>query len=307
MKRFITFILAGFFVLFHLSLQGQSMTDLRLNELLIVNTDDYQDNYGEHNGWFEIFNTGYGTVDIGGCYLSNDPDNLKMYTIPRGDILTRIKPRQHILFWADSKPHRGSFHVNFTLEESSVLILTSSDGTTVLDMVTVPANLKPNQSYGRIVDGEGSYGAVSDNSGWDVLSRTSPSTNNHSLDGKSRSEQMKETDPFGWIMAIMAMTVVFLSLVMLFLVFKGTGNIALRWSQKKADAYHKNKTKKVSLAETSGETFAAISMALHLYANEAEVHDIENTILTIEQVRRNYSPWSSKFHSMRKPPVMRKK
>lgn len=307
MKRYLTFILAGFFVLFHLSLQGQSMTDLRLNELLVVNTDDYQDNFGEHNGWFEIFNTGYGTVDIGGCYLSNDPDNLKMYTIPRGDILTRIKPRQHILFWADNKPHRGSFHVNFTLEESKVLILTSSDGSTVLDKVTLPANLTPNMSYGRLVDGEGSSGMESDNTGWGVLSRTSPSTNNHSLDGKSRSEQMKETDPFGWIMAIMAMSVVFSSLVLLFLVFKGTGKIALRWSQKKADAYHKNKTKKVSLAETSGETFAAISMALHLYANEAEVHDIENTILTIEQVRRNYSPWSSKFHSMRRPPVMRKK
>ncbi len=73
MKRYITFILAGFFVLFHLSLQGQSMTDLRLNELLIVNTDDYQDNYGEHNGWFEIFNTGYGTAheNIGGVYYHN--------------------------------------------------------------------------------------------------------------------------------------------------------------------------------------------------------------------------------------------
>jgi len=305
MKRYITFILAGFFVLFHLSLQGQSMTDLRLNELLIVNTDDYQDNYGEHNGWFEIFNTGYGTVDIGGCYLSNDPDNLKMYTIPRGDILTRIKPRQHILFWADSKPHRGSFHVNFTLENSEVLILTSSDGSTILDMVRLPSELKPNQSYGRIVDGEGSYGAVSDNSGWDVLSRTSPSTNNHSLDGKSRSEQMKETDPFGWIMAIMAMSVVFLSLVMLFLVFKGTGNIALRWSQKKADAYHKAQA--VPLAETSGETFAAIAAALHLYANENEVHDVESTILTIEQVRRNYSPWNSKIQSLRRSPDMKKK
>jgi len=172
-------------------------------------------------------------------------------------------------------------------------------------MVTVPANLKPNQSYGRIVDGEGSYGAVSDNSGWDVLSRTSPSTNNHSLDGKSRSEQMKETDPFGWIMAIMAMSVVFLSLVMLFLVFKGTGNIALRWSQKKADAYHKAQA--VPLAETSGETFAAIAAALHLYANENEVHDVESTILTIEQVRRNYSPWNSKIQSLRRSPDMKKK
>jgi Na+-transporting methylmalonyl-CoA/oxaloacetate decarboxylase gamma subunit len=305
MKKHYKFILAGFIMLFHVSLWGQSMIDLRLNELLITNTQDYQDDFGMHSSWFEIFNTGYGTVDIGGCYLSNDPADLKKYTIPRGDILTKIKPRQHLLFWADSKPHRGSFHVNFTLENSEVLILTSSDGSTILDMVRLPSELEPNQSYGRIVDGEGSYGAVSDNSGWDVLSRTSPSTNNHSLDGKSRSEQMKETDPFGWIMAIMAMSVVFLSLVMLFLVFKGTGNIALRWSQKKADAYHKAQA--VPLAETSGETFAAIAAALHLYANENEVHDVESTILTIEQVRRNYSPWNSKIQSLRRSPDMKKK
>ncbi|MDD2538267.1 MAG: OadG family transporter subunit [Bacteroidales bacterium] len=305
MKKHYKFILAGFIMLFHVSLWGQSMIDLRLNELLITNTQDYQDDFGMHSSWFEIFNTGYGTVDIGGCYLSNDPADLKKYTIPRGDILTKIKPRQHLLFWADSKPHRGSFHVNFTLENSEVLILTSSDGSTILDMVRLPSELEPNRSFGRLVDGEGSYGPGSDNTGWAVLSRTSPSTNNHSLDGKSRSEMMKETDPFGWIMAAMAMSVVFLSLVLLYLVFKGTGNIALRWSQKKADAYHKAQA--VPLAETSGETFAAIAAALHLYANENEVHDVESTILTIEQVRRNYSPWNSKIQSLRRSPDMKKK
>jgi len=59
--------------------------------------------------------------------------------------------------------------------------------------------------------------------------------------------------------------------------------------------------------DISGETFAAIAMALHLYANETEVHDIETTILTIEQVRKNYSPWSSKYQFMRKMPETRKR
>ncbi|NLK79311.1 MAG: lamin tail domain-containing protein, partial [Bacteroidales bacterium] len=285
-------------------LYGQNPNELRLNELLIINTEDFQDDFGVHSAWFEIFNTGYGTVDIGGCYLSNDPDDLKKYTIPRGDILTKIRPRQHILFWADNMPHRGSFHVNFTLEESEVLILTSGDGTTIIDQVTLPKGMEPNQSYGRTVDGEGTYGLDADNSGWEILPKTSPSTNNFSLDGKSRSELMKERDPYGWIMALLAMSVVFLALVLLTFVFKGTGKIALNLTQRKADAY--GKTKKVSMAETSGEVFAAIATALHMYARENEVHDIETTILTIEQVRRNYSPWSSKGQSMRKTPSARK-
>ncbi|MDY0332743.1 MAG: lamin tail domain-containing protein, partial [Bacteroidales bacterium] len=246
MKHFYKCLLTVWVLLLAVGLYGQNPNELRLNELLIINTEDFQDDFGVHSAWFEIFNTGYGTVDIGGCYLSNDPDDLKKYTIPRGDILTKIRPRQHILFWADNMPHRGSFHVNFTLEESEVLILTSGDGTTIIDQVTLPKGMEPNQSYGRTVDGEGTYGLDADNSGWEILPKTSPSTNNFSLDGKSRSELMKERDPYGWIMALLAMSVVFLALVLLTVVFKGTGKIALNLTQRKADAY--GKTKKVSMA-----------------------------------------------------------
>jgi len=305
MKQSVKYILIGLLLFFRVSLFGQTVIDLRFNELLITNTEDFQDDFGVHSSWFEIFNIGYGTVDIGGCYLSNDPNDLKKYPIPRGDVLIKIKPRQHILFWADNKPYRGSFHVNFSLEDSKVLILTNADGKTILDMVTLPTNMEPNQSYGRVIDGEGSYGPGSDNTGWDVLARTSPSTNNYTLDGKSRAAKMKETDPYGWIMALLAMSVVFLSLLILTFVFKGTGRTSIRLSQKKADAYQK--TKNFSVEDISGETFAAIAMALHLYANETEVHDIETTILTIEQVRKNYSPWSSKYQFMRKMPETRKR
>jgi glutaconyl-CoA/methylmalonyl-CoA decarboxylase subunit delta len=46
----------------------------------------------------------------------------------------------------------------------------------------------------------------------------------------------------------------------------------------------------------SGETSAAIAMALHLYLEEA--HDQENTILTIRRNPKNYAPWSSKIYSV---------
>lgn len=72
------------------SLSAQSQSDMRLNELLIYNETNFEDDFGFHNGWFELFNTSYGTVDIGGCFLTNDPTNLKKYIIPKADVLTKI-------------------------------------------------------------------------------------------------------------------------------------------------------------------------------------------------------------------------
>ena len=70
------------------NLNAQNMSDMRLNEVLVTNTEGFEDDYGYRSGWIELFNTSYGTVDIAGCYLSTDPENLKMYMIPKGDVLT---------------------------------------------------------------------------------------------------------------------------------------------------------------------------------------------------------------------------
>lgn len=146
----------GLVVAFGASAQSQS--DMRLNEILVVNTDDFQDDFGQQNGWFELFNTSYGTVEIGGCYLSNDRTNLTKYIIPKGDVNTKIKPRQHTLFWADSQPYRGTFHVNFKLNESDTLFFVSSDGKTIIDYIAIPKQFATdsslaNVSYGRTEDG----------------------------------------------------------------------------------------------------------------------------------------------------------
>ena len=41
---------------------------------------------------------------------------------------------------------------------------------------------------------------------------------------------------------------------------------------------------------------AAIAMAMHLYFDS---HDEEPHVITIQEVERRYSPWSSKIYSMR--------
>ena len=91
------------------SLLAQSATSLVINEVLVNNKTNFQDDYGQQHAWIEIFNPTFATVDIRSCYLTNDKRVLDetlsaperaamMYSIPKGDVLTKIPPRQHLLF-----------------------------------------------------------------------------------------------------------------------------------------------------------------------------------------------------------------
>ena len=281
------------------TLSAQSQSDMRLNELLIHNETNFEDDFGFHNGWFEIFNTSFGTVNIGGCFLSNDPDNLKKYIIPKGDVLTQIKPRQHILFWADNNPYHGTFHINFTLEESDTIYFVASDGRTVIDKIAVPKNLGVDQSYGRIEDGIGSTDGV--------MPWTSPSTNNAGVDEETKSQIMAREDPGGWILTLTAMLVVFCALIILCFIFKFTGHIATRKQQQRSTAATAGSGETaVNVKETSGETYAAIAVALHLFHEENEAHDNESLTITMSHTDRTYSPWSSKIYTLRQVPTVKK-
>ena len=313
------------------TVKAQNMSDMRLNEVLVTNTDGYIDDYGNRSGWIELFNTSYGTVDIGGCYLSDDRNDLTKYMIPKGDVLTKVKPRQHALFFADGMKDRGTFHINFTLQNGGAVYFTSSDGRTVIDVINIPVDLPENVSYGRLMDGEGftepthflrkSYRIAlkeslygDENAGFGVLPKVTPSTNNVTLDGESKANKMAENDPTGGIMALTAMSVVFLALIILALVFKAIGNYSIKKaSVKTATAMGdgvqgavkaEEATKK---GEVTAETYAAIAMACHLYKQETEAHDFENTILTINKTARSYSPWSSKIYTLRETPTVRKR
>ncbi|MDR0546282.1 MAG: lamin tail domain-containing protein, partial [Dysgonamonadaceae bacterium] len=135
--------------------QAQRTTSLKINEILVINQDNYEDDYGEKNPWIEIFNNSAGTVNIAGCYLTNDLQNPKKYMVPKGDVQTKISPRQHVLFWADGRHSRGTFHLNFTLDSvgANFIALFDSDGRTLIDSVTVPAGQQKDRSYGLVEDG----------------------------------------------------------------------------------------------------------------------------------------------------------
>lgn len=285
-----------------LGLNAQRATSLKINEVLVTNEQNYHDDYGLHNAWIEIFNTSFASVNIEGCYLTNDKDNPTKYPIPKGDVLTLIKPRQHILFWADGMPNRGTFHVSFTLDPSkeNYIALYDSNGKTLIDEITVPAGMLADQSYAREEDGSANWVIK----GGGEHSYVTPSTNNMTLDKNEKIENFKKHDADGFGMAIIAMSVVFIGLILLYVSFKIVGNIAVKLGKRNAmkaiGITDKVEAKEKNLGSHSGEEAAAIAMALHEFMNDA--HDVEDMILTINKVKRTYSPWSSKIYTLRQTP-----
>ena len=149
-------VLLLFALLVSFGAKAQRATSMRINEVLVVNEDNFVDEYDKRHAWIELFNNSAGSVNIAGCFLTNDKNNPKKYPIPKGDVLTIIPPRQHTLFWADGEPNRGTFHVNFTLDPSkeNYVALYDADGKTLIDEIVIPASQKADISYGRIIDGQ---------------------------------------------------------------------------------------------------------------------------------------------------------
>ena len=277
---------------------------LVLNEVLIENTDNFQDDYGVQSAWIEVFNKSYTSADLAGYQLkmSNQAGDTATYFIPKGDVLTMVKPRQHALFWADGQPNRGTFHTNFVMDGTTATWVGLYDsGKKLVDQVTIPANtLQANQSYARVSDASAE---------WEVKGATddkyvTPSTNNKTLSGNAKMEKFQSHDSAGVGMSITAMSVVFFGLILLYICFRGIGKLAIMLRRRNAmeakDIKCEEEAKEKKLGEAPGEVIAAISLAMHEMQND--VHDVEDTVLTITRVKRTYSPWSSKIYTLRELP-----
>ena len=285
---------------------GEKKTNskLMLNEVLIDNQSNFQDDYGLHSAWIEVFNKSYGSADLAGCLLkvSNQPGDTVTYFIPKGDVLTLVKPRQHALFWADGEPNRGTFHTSCKLNpETANLIGLFDSGKKLLDQIVVPAGvLSVNQSYARVSDAAEEWEVK----GGSPEKYVTPSTNNKTINSHAKMEKFEEHDGSGIGMAISAMSVVFCGLLLLFILFKCVGKISVNLSKRNAmkvkGITDKQEAKEKKLGEAPGEVFAAIAMAMH--EMQSDVHDVEETVLTITRVKRSYSPWSSKIYTLRETP-----
>ena len=298
MKKPVIFLTALFACL---GLWGQNLSDLIISEAMPGSPASVADDYGNHPDWIEIFNTSQGTVSFGGCFLTDDRSNLTKCQITKDDRSTKIGPRQVALLYAAGNSALGTYYLNFTLPSGGTVYLVSNDGRTIIDSLSIPAALPEGMSISKFAHDNKEM--VFD----DIHSAApSPLSLNGRHEQKSRAQKMKETDPKGWSLSLVAVAVVFSALLILFLIYNLSGNIftgkVRLKKQKRSKAPEGPEAAAIALAlksYTSGEEDipAAIALALHLYCG-SEVHDTEPGFITIKV--NNSSAWADKSLNFRK-------
>ena len=301
------------------SLRAQNVIDLIISEVLAVpDSAGIVDDFGRREGWIEIFNTSQGTVNLAGCFLTNDRNNLKMSVIPKGDLKTKLGPRQTAVFFASGNGNDGTFYAGFEVKPGCTVYLVSNDGRTVIDSLAVPADLPAGMSV---------YKTAFDlrQQEFEVQPQPqipSPGSPNIDMNAATKAEAMAEKDPHGGILSLVAVSVVFSALAILWFLFWLFFD---RPAKKKAAAKDKpakvRKVKKaavlpapagnlpsdevaavIALAldmEEGGDVYAAIALAMDLYFSDA-VHDTESFVLTMRPA--GASAWNDKKVNFRKLP-----
>jgi hypothetical protein len=306
MKKYKLKLVTLFWLLFSVNLYSQHISDLRINEMLINNTENFDDEYGRHVPWIEIFNTAYNNVNIGECYLTNDTAGLangsgvkKWYRIPKGDPKTLIHQRGFVIFYMDNAPLYGTFHVNFDPRmegTSNYVALISSNGKTLIDIFEFPDSLRHSKhSYGYFDDGvkeaENEKGEMISNKGFFFF--FIPGSTNKVFDGLTKSEQVGKDDRYGIGLAVISMFVVFSVLIIIYLIVKVFALTGRKKMQKQKTVKQETVIQQSTFDEDiTSEEIAAAIMALHLYVKEP--HDPESEVITIETPSAHYSPWGQK-------------
>ncbi|MCP4455242.1 MAG: hypothetical protein GY809_27595, partial [Planctomycetes bacterium] len=164
MKKNVTIV-----VLLCLAWSSMTWAQVRINEIMAVNQQYGTDPQGDAEDWIELANAGNVTLDLGGYYLSDDPDNPQKWQFPvNRSSLTRLPARGHLLVWADSDIQAQGLHAGFNLSAGGeTLVLSSPDGELV-DRITYEP-LRVDVTYGR---------DILNTSQWSVLALPTPGTTN---------------------------------------------------------------------------------------------------------------------------------
>lgn len=131
---------------------------IRLSELLAVNTQGITDADGDTPDWIEIQNLAGEEASLDGYYLTDDPNFQTKWQFPPD---TTISSNGFLVVFAsgnDWRDSEGNLHTSFGLAvQAGDLILTSTDGTTIVDSILGYPEQKADVSYGRNAGNELRY------------------------------------------------------------------------------------------------------------------------------------------------------
>jgi uncharacterized protein (TIGR03437 family) len=146
----------------------QPAVALFVNELMADNDGSFEDpdEAGSFEDWFELFNAGIEEIDLGGMYITDNPNNPKKWQVPAG---VKIAAGGYLVFIADGETEQGPLHTSWSLSKSGESIsLYAADGTTLIDRVVFGAQ-ETDVSFGRTTDG---------GPDWSLFTAPTPGTSN---------------------------------------------------------------------------------------------------------------------------------
>jgi len=126
-----------------------------INEVMSSNGRSITDRDGNRPDWIELFNPNNEDIDLSGCYLSDDWDQLDKWVFPQGTVL---KANDYLLVFASGKDSssQGEYHTNFSINalgEPIFLVDTNKELIDFLPPVEIPRDI----SYGRFPDGTSEF------------------------------------------------------------------------------------------------------------------------------------------------------
>ncbi|MHC4354061.1 MAG: lamin tail domain-containing protein, partial [Planctomycetota bacterium] len=129
---------------------------LVINEVMASNRSSIRDPQGEYDDWIEIYNAGLEPINVGGMYLTDNPDDPTKWRIPTNSPgTTTIAADGYLLIWADDDAGAVGLHTNFKLNaDGEQVALFAHDGITLIHSLEF-GNQTSDISFGSYPDGAG--------------------------------------------------------------------------------------------------------------------------------------------------------
>jgi len=295
MSKFKLIILLVLYISPTLSI-AQSIKNVRINEIQVYNVNGFRDEYGRTGSWIELFNKGYGKVDLAGCILKVRGQE---YKIPKGDPATIVQKQGYIVFFASGTPNKGTFHTNLTLIDTDFIELYDTNGELIDCLNFNLADMIEDVSYGWFEDNDGKESLR-------LLPATTPGSTNNTEEKIPKAEIFKQADPAGIVLTITNIFIVTIALTLLFFIFKYMGRFHIKFALRRKEimSMKHNRDNKFLRGNkkrmVTNDELAVIAIALYKYSKS--LHDNEELTLTINKVSKAYSPWSSKIYGLRQMP-----
>jgi hypothetical protein len=111
---------------------------LIINEFLASNDFCCTDEEGDYDDWVELYNDSNLSIDIGGMFFTDTPNDENPYLIPNtNSIKTTIPAGGYLILWCDDDQEQGVLHLSKKLKGGGEsIILMESDKVTVVDSYT---------------------------------------------------------------------------------------------------------------------------------------------------------------------------